>query len=552
MNLSDVHDIAPTFKAPIVDGRQVLTFELVVADYLGVTRTDVVDVIVDTATDTIEDFFGNVTKLGEANSEGATEIFPTTAGNYTYVAWTVSSPQQNKLIFSASSGVGSGFETPMTIRETAKPIVFDKILAVQEHVYMIWLEQDMGAASSTMFFVASHDHGAHFEAPQVITNDSFLNWNSMAASEANDVYIAWVEDYNEFSGNGKVVLRASNDNGTTFGSNDDISSPDEGGMESPWLAASGDAVFVAWSKNGVTSIGPVGEEENPDAGFSLMAMSGDSGHAFNPPANLSDNSLVKGLSISSDGEANLLLRRMESGSIGQGGSAGMENMYFLKTLDSGNKLGELMALTNNTAGSQKSYYDAGLLTPDSNIFIKWDEVSSGFGAHELFVLSSQDSGRTFTTTPVANFLDVPVEISDSSGTYFISDSASSHKMAASGDYVSLVYQAPVNDGNDIHSFYAHSFDAGKTFEKRIAVPKAGEKSFELLPRMALTDDGRVHIVWLGGQKEDDGSINNASAAILHSESAIASVPEFGTLTLMVLLVVMASVIALGNLFRRYY
>ena len=101
MNLSDVHDIAPTFKAPIVDGRQVLTFELVVADYLGVTRTDVVDVIVDTATDTIEDFFGNVTKLGEANSEGATEIFPTTAGNYTYVAWTVSSPQQNKLIFTA-------------------------------------------------------------------------------------------------------------------------------------------------------------------------------------------------------------------------------------------------------------------------------------------------------------------------------------------------------------------------------------------------------------------------------------------------------------------
>jgi hypothetical protein len=386
----------------------------------------------------------------------------------------------------------------------------------------------------------------------VITNNSFLNWNSMAASEADDVYIAWVEDYSETSGNGKVVLRASNDSGTTFRSNVDISNPDEGGMESPWVAASEDAVFVAWSKNGVTSVGPVGEEENPDAGFSMLAMSADSGKAFNPPAKLLDNSLVEGLSISSDGEANLLLRRMESGSIGQGGYAGMENMYFLKTLDSGNRLGKLMALTNNTAGSQKSYYDTGLLTPHSNIFIKWDEVSSGIGAHGLFVLSSQDSGRIFTTTSVANFLDVPVEISDSSGTYFISDSESSHKMAASGDYVSLVYQAPVNDGNDIHSFYAHSFDAGKSFEKRIAVPKAGEKSFELLPRIALADDGRVHIVWLGGQTEDDGSINNASADILHTEYAIASVPEFGTSTLIVLLVVMASVIASGNLFRGYY
>ena len=73
----------------------------------------------------------------------------------------------------------------------------------------------------------------------------------------------------------------------------------------------------------------------------------------------------------------------------------------------------------------------------------------------------------------------------------------------------------------------------------------GAANFEISPRLSVSADRRVHIVWLGGQLQDrDDQLTSIqqNADLVYAESAIAAVPEFGGLLSVVLVIAIFSVI----------
>jgi tripartite motif-containing protein 71 len=511
--LSNADSRQPHFVAPFVDHNVTLVFELVATDYIGAEDSDSVEItIFPGGSSTL--LVGEIANLSDGRRSSTGELQVATSGNHVYLVWTEQNAESYDIMFRKSSDNGTSFEDPVTIRNTADPIGFREMQVSGENVYLTWYQFNIENGTSAIMFSASHNFGASFEDPIIIENDAQASDPKMAASaDADNVYILWKGGYTD-SGS-KLFMKASNDSGTSFGERIDVSRNETGGYGIPAAVALGNNVYIGWNEGG-------------SDGRAFFTHSMDSGLSLGPVTILADRGSIAEIGVSADpGLINFLIQHMEYVPIGAGGSASINHMSLFTSTDAGRSIDRKVLLTNNTAETQTWYTEIDLVNElDGDIYIKWTENQSDDRRQVIRVLSSHDGGSSFVDSIVADLPTIALQLPEESGGV-IGDTENSPKMVVSDNVVHLVYQAAVNDGGDIHVFYTTSLDGGVSFAKRTRIFEAAGQ-FELSPRIAAADDGRIHIAWFGGEFDRENpleSLNHADAFYLTPE-VVHVAPEF--------------------------
>jgi hypothetical protein len=208
------------------------------------------------------------------------------------------------------------------------------------------------------------------------------------AVSGDNLYVAW---WGNGTGNSEVMFKASNDNGQTFGDKINLSNSTNGTSVEAGVAASGNNVYVTYwdNKTGV--------------GMAYLRASNDNGQTFGPDVTLTDpleNPLV-GAQTKEQLEKlyPYELKVAASGNnvyVVASGAESIDNLYsppdiFIKSSnDNGQTFGEEINLSNSTGiESTREEIEAS----GDNVYVSWwDKLE---GKDQPMMRISHDGGQTF-------------------------------------------------------------------------------------------------------------------------------------------------------------
>jgi hypothetical protein len=150
----------------------------------------------------------------------------------------------NRNIFDGMfSGTKTEFGDPVNLHnKTASPVI-PAIAASGNNVYVVWSDGFPG--NSSIFIRSSDDNGTTFgETISISKTIGFLSVPTLAASD-NNVYVGW-KNFEFRNSSSRLLLKASNDNGTTFGEVHELDNK-TGFLSVPTLAASGSNAYLTWT-----------------------------------------------------------------------------------------------------------------------------------------------------------------------------------------------------------------------------------------------------------------------------------------------------------------
>ena len=218
------------------------------------------------------DVINNLSSTPDGFSE-----FPEIAatGSNVYVVWVDDDNPPDfevEVFFAASTNSGASFTGSKIISDddsflSAEP----KIAAVGNNVYIVW--EDYSSGIGEIFFAVSTDNGVNFSTPINLSNNAGQSQFPVIAANGNQVYIAWEDDS---SGDADIFFAVSNDSGATFSTPTNLSST-FGVSIFPQIEATGTSVFVTW------------EDDETGFVDILLKASMDNGATFGTTVNLSDN-----------------------------------------------------------------------------------------------------------------------------------------------------------------------------------------------------------------------------------------------------------------------
>jgi hypothetical protein len=315
-----------------------------------------------------------------SNDPGFSE-FPEIAasGTKVYIVWHGEGKNGWGTMFARSINEGSHFRPTRIFTEQDISYFYPKVSASGQHVYLAWLRSTAESAESlSIAFRASHNSGKNFDPivhlqkkPNIDPGNHTFPFQTTLppelASNGNHVYVAWNNAWN-------VYLRASHDNGVTFGPTRTIVAydfedfePGEDQATGLKVASFGNNVYVVWV--GLLS------------GDIYLRASHDGGKSFSRIINLSHSpkgTFPESPEIVADGK-NVYVTWM---SIGPNGYRAM----FAASSDAARSFGEplfLGSITPNSSVLPK------LAADGDNVYVSWG------GVREIFFRASHDSGKTF-------------------------------------------------------------------------------------------------------------------------------------------------------------
>lgn len=200
------------------------------------------------------------------------------SGNNVYVVWQTLGTAGD-IFFARSTNGGASFETPIQMGDIWGEATYAKVIVEGSNVYVAWSERTT-QENLDVYFRASNDYGATFGSVINLSNNPAHAYDVEIAASGNDVYAIW-RDFTP--GNPDIFFKASNDNGTTFGSTINLSNT-AGWSANSRIVASEDNVYVVWDDPVRRTIDDV-TIETSDIFFSV---SNNNGATFTP-TNLSDN-----------------------------------------------------------------------------------------------------------------------------------------------------------------------------------------------------------------------------------------------------------------------
>jgi len=153
------------------------------------------------------------------SSSTSTDAGLTVSGKNLYIIWKEQDSENTDIFFSKTMDDGINFIKPVNISKNGKATITrdTQISAYQDNVYVVWFENE---PDGNVYFVKSDDAGDHFENTISIGVSNGTSEFSQIATYKDQVYVIWNDNA---KGNFDVFLRASFDNGTTFGSIKNIS-----------------------------------------------------------------------------------------------------------------------------------------------------------------------------------------------------------------------------------------------------------------------------------------------------------------------------------------
>lgn len=297
-------------------------------------------------------------------------------------------------------------------------------------VYVVWMDRSPG--NREIFFTRSTDGGRTFEPTRNLSNSAIDSEFPQIVASGRYVYVAWDEGFNE--GTGEVYLRASADEGATFGPRVQLSD-NAGFSSSPRVAAALHKVYVVW----------LGQPTGERFADILFRRSTDGGAKFAPQLNLSRN---LGFStqfprLAAHGD-HVYVAWTESSPY-----PSPLDVFFRRSLNAGASFGGVQRLSRNQTFSSFPEIALAPQPGAEDVYVAWGEDTRNDPPYnpEILVRRSTNSGGTFASAKGV-----------SRGIRY----SWQYQIAAAGTNVHLVWLAYRGGYNDL--LFARSRDRGATFE----------------------------------------------------------------------------------------
>jgi hypothetical protein len=165
--------------------------------------------------------------------------------NNVYVLWEESMPSdyRNYDIFIKNSvDNGSTFGSPVNLSNNSGFSEHPQIAAYNNNVFAIWADDTSG--NREVLFIRSEDNGNSFGTIKNLSNSTSDSFNQEIAVFGDHVYVIWLDQAE--GDDAKILLKASDDGGATFGKTVNVSS-NANGETFPKIAAYKDSVYIAWN-----------------------------------------------------------------------------------------------------------------------------------------------------------------------------------------------------------------------------------------------------------------------------------------------------------------
>jgi hypothetical protein len=166
--------------------------------------------------------------------------------NNVYVLWQDSMPSGNRnydIFIKNSVDNGNTFGSPVNLSNNSGFSEHPQIAAYNNNVYAIWADDTSG--NREVLFTRSEDNGSSFFGTiKNLSNSTSDSFNHEIAVFGDNVYVIWLDRAE--GDNAKILLKASDDGGATFGRTVNISS-NANDETFPKVAAYKDSVYIAWN-----------------------------------------------------------------------------------------------------------------------------------------------------------------------------------------------------------------------------------------------------------------------------------------------------------------
>jgi hypothetical protein len=166
------------------------------------------------------------------------------AGVSVYIAWTTLDFNTfiTDAIFVYSTDSGANFSAADNISDSINLVQSVRIVLSGTNVYLVYVDDDF--VTQDVYVARSIDAGVNFGAHINLSNSAGVSSNPQINASGNNVFITWDDDSASL-GTPDILLKASTDNGATFGGTIDISNDTGTATESRLSSASSD-LYVIW------------------------------------------------------------------------------------------------------------------------------------------------------------------------------------------------------------------------------------------------------------------------------------------------------------------
>ena len=327
-----------------------------------------------------------------------------------------------------------------------------QIALYQNNVYVIWTDQSTG--NGDIYFKRSIDNGNTFGSIENLSNNPGNSTSPIITVSQSAVYIIWTD---QSTGNGDIYFKRSIDNGTTFGSVNNLSN-NTGSSSSPQIAASGSNLYTIWVDTSSGS-SEIYYRQSLDQGSEFTGIkilsktrSVDGEHASAPKIYASGNNVY----------ATWQDRILQNNEV-----------FFRSSLDAGSKFTGIKNLSRNNTGDSISPRLAAIA---NNVFVGWSDTSSG--KSEIFLRASTDGGNRFGGLK---------NVSWSPGSSY------DPEMALVGNNLYILWEDNSQDDPTFALTFRSSYNAGQNFADKQNLARYIGESSDYGQIVAEAD--RVYIVW---------------------------------------------------------
>jgi hypothetical protein len=277
---------------------------------------------------------------------------------------------------------------------------FPLITASDNNVYVVWLDKG-GIGQSDVSLLASSDS----RTKKLSNNTGEAEFPQIAAA-GNNVYAVWQDNA---TGNSDIYLKVGRDNGSKFRGLRNLSNG-MGDSEFPQIATAGENMYVVWQ-----------DDRTGNSDIYLKAGR-DGGTKFRGLRNLSNNTGESEFPQIAAAGDNLFV-------VWQDNTTGNSDIYLKAGRDNGTKISGTKNLSNNTGESEFPQIAAA----GDNLFVVWQDNATGNS--DIYLKAGMDGGTKFRGLR---------NLSNNTG------ESEFPQVAASGDYVYVVWQDDTTGDSEIH------------------------------------------------------------------------------------------------------
>ena len=235
---------------------------------------------------------------------------------------------------------------------------------------MVWTDDTTG--NEDIYFKRSVDNGTTFGSTENLSNNPGNSTDARITLFGNNVYVVWTDDT---TGNGDIYFKRSVDNGTTFAEIENLSINSTSPSTGPEVSAVGKNVYVVWQDmvSGSNEI--------------FYRHSNDTGERFRGVSELSKTRSV-------DGESALYPRISAIANnvyvVWQDEVLGRDEIFLRESNDGGNKFSGIKNLSRNNTGDSIT---PRIASSGNNVFVVWTDYEPGKA--QIFARASADNAGKF-------------------------------------------------------------------------------------------------------------------------------------------------------------